>query len=136
MTATAHDAYRTIRTTTADPVTLTTMLYDGALKAMRRARLFAGQGERSRFLDEIERAHLILGELLVTLDHEQGGDLAGNLAEIYVYTMGCLVQASLGQTGQIDEAEKHIDRIAAAWKSATTQLRAEDGLPRSQSAAA
>lgn len=136
MTVTAHDAYRTIRATTADPVALTTMLYDGALKAIRRARLFAGQEERSRFLDEIERAHLILGELIVTLDHERGGELADNLAELYAYTMRCLVQATLGETGQLDEAEKHIGRIATAWKTATAQLRAEDALPRGQTAAA
>ncbi|MCC6383050.1 MAG: flagellar export chaperone FliS, partial [Dehalococcoidia bacterium] len=127
---------RTIRATTADPVTLTTMLYDGALKGIRRARLFNGQGERGRFLDEIERAHLILGELLVTLDHDRGGDLARNLADVYVYAMGCLVQATLGEASQLDEAEKHVGRIALAWKTATAQLRAEDALPRGQSAAA
>lgn len=125
MTTEGYNAYRTVGTTTADPVTLTTMLYDGALKALRRARMFAQQGETQRFFDETGRAHLIVGELLATLDMEQGGEIARTLSALYVYCMRCIIEASLTDTGKLFEAERHIGRIAGAWRQATDELRAQ-----------
>jgi flagellar protein FliS len=125
MTAYAHDAYRTVRTTTADPVTLTAMLYDGALKAIRRARVFAEQGNRQRFADEATRAHLIVGELLATLDMSQG-ELPRSLSAIYVYCIRCIISATPTDFASLDEAEKHIGRIADSWKTATARLQLPD----------
>lgn len=125
MTTEGYNAYRTVGTTTADPVTLTTMLYDGALKALRRARMFAQQGETQRFFDETGRAHLIVGELLATLDMEQGGEIARNLSALYVYCMRCIIEARADNTAMLDEAERHITRITDAWKKATDELRTQ-----------
>lgn len=119
----AYDAYRTADVSTADPVTLTTMLYEGALKALKKARMFHADGRRERFLDETQRAHLIIGELLATLDHEKGGEMAANLAAIYAYSIRCIIDSTTGDVAKLDEAEKHITRIAEAWRSATTELR-------------
>ncbi len=125
MTTEGYNAYRTVGTTTADPVTLTTMLYDGALKALRRARMFAQQGETQRFFDETGRAHLIVGELLATLDMEQGGEIARTLSALYVYCMRCIIEARADNTAMLDEAERHITRITDAWKKATDELRTQ-----------
>lgn len=125
MTTEGYTAYRTVGTTTADPVTLTTMLYDGALKALRRARMFAQQGETQRFFDETGRAHLIVGELLATLDMEQGGEIARTLSALYVYCMRCIIEARADNTAMLDEAERHITRITDAWKKATDELRTQ-----------
>ncbi|MGE5596176.1 MAG: flagellar export chaperone FliS [Hyphomicrobiales bacterium] len=125
MTSNAYDAYTTIGTSTADPVTLTTMLYDGAVKAMKKARIYAENGNRQRFLDETGRAHLIIGELLATLDREKGGEIADNLAAIYAYCLRCLVDSTMGDMEKLDEAQKHISRIGEAWKTATSNLRIE-----------
>ncbi|HMS58502.1 MAG TPA: flagellar export chaperone FliS [Tepidiformaceae bacterium] len=125
MTTEGYNAYRTVGTTTADPVTLTTMLYDGALKALRRARMFAQQGETQRFFDETGRAHLIVGELLATLDMEQGGEIARTLSALYVYCMRCIIEARADNTAMLDEAERHITRITEAWKKATDELRTQ-----------
>jgi flagellar protein FliS len=129
MTTTAHEAYRTVSASTADPITLTTMLYDGALKAIRKARLFQEQGNRQRFLDETGRAHLIVGELLATLDREQGGELAVNMASLYSYCIRCLVEATLGDLSKLDEVEKHIGRIAQAWRQAAAGFRSSAQAP-------
>ena len=125
MTTEGYNAYRTVGTTTADPVTLTTMLYDGALKALRRARMFAQQGETQRFFDETGRAHLIVGELLATLDMEQGGEIARTLSALYVYCMRCIIEARADNTAMLDEAERHITRITDAWKKAKDELRTQ-----------
>ncbi|MBI2765842.1 MAG: flagellar export chaperone FliS [Chloroflexi bacterium] len=123
MTAHAHNAYRTVRTTTADPITLTSMLYDGALKALRRARIFAEQQEGQRFNDEVSRAHLIVGELLATLDMSQG-ELPKALAAIYVYCIRRIIESRMDDVSGLVEVENHIGRIGESWKVATAELRA------------
>lgn len=117
-----YNAYKSSEVLTADPVTLTTMLYDGAIKAMKKARIFHESGNRQGFLDEATRAHLIVGELLVTLDMEQG-DLPKTLSGLYAYCMRSIIESTLGDLSKLDEAERHITRIADAWKQATASLR-------------
>lgn len=122
MTTAGYNAYKTAEITTADPVTLTTMLFDGAIKAMKKGRVLQEAGNRPAFVTELTRAHEIIGELLVTLDLEQG-DLPHTLSGLYGYCMRLLVEASLGDLEKLDEVETHITRIATAWKQATASLR-------------
>src|SRR5690242_7635398 len=103
-------------------MTLTTMLYDGAITAVRKARLALGEGRREVYTRESGRAYDILGELFATLDMDLG-PLPEQLGGIYAYCMRLLVESALGDTGKLDEVERHISRIAAAWKAATEQLR-------------
>ncbi|MBI5948351.1 MAG: flagellar export chaperone FliS [Chloroflexi bacterium] len=128
MSRNPYDAYHTVRTTTADPISITTMLFDGCLKAIRKARLFEADGNRKSFLDETDRAQLIVGELLCTLDMEQG-EIPKHLSAIYSYCLRCLIEATLGDMPKLDEVEKHIARIADAWKIATAELKAKGAVP-------
>ncbi len=124
MTSNPYAAYRTVEAMTADPVTLTTMLFDGAVKALRKARLHWENGNRQGFSDETNRAYLIIGELRATLDMSQG-EIAENLAAIYAYCLRRIVEASLGDLEKLAEVERHIGTIGEAWKTATANLRAQ-----------
>lgn len=124
MTRNPYAAYRTVETMTADPVTLTTMLFDGAVKALRKARLHWESGNQQGFNDETNRAYLIVGELRATLDMSQG-EVAENLAAIYAYCLRRIVEGSVGDLAKLEEVERHIARIGDAWKVATAQLRAQ-----------
>ncbi len=134
MSTNAHDAYRTVTATTADPITLTTMLYEGGVSAIRRARLHHESNNRAGFVKETERAYLIIGELLATLDMEQG-DLPRSLSGIYTYCMKCVLESTLGDMSKLDEAELHMTRIAEAWKTATAELRTQGGARMTEAAA-
>jgi len=135
MSTAPYSAYKVTATTTADPVTLTTMLFDGGLKAIKRARMHNESGNRQAFLREVERAYLIIGELLATLDLSQG-ELPKTLSGIYAYCMRCITESTLGDLTKLDEAEKHIGRVGNAWKQATATLRPNAQEHRSTSAAA
>lgn len=124
MTSNPYAAYRNVEATTADPITLTTMLYDGCIKALKKATLHLENGNRTGFNDESNRAYLIIGELASTLDMNQG-EIAENLARIYGYCMRLIVESSLGDVSKLEEVDRHISRVAAAWKTATAQLKAE-----------
>jgi len=133
MSTSAYDAYKTVTTTTADPITLTTMLFDGGVKAIRKAKMHYEVKNREGFIKETERAYLIVGELLSTLDMEQG-ELPRQLSGIYTYCMRCIVESSLGDMAKLDEAELHLVRIGEAWRQATAELRLNT--PRSTETAA
>jgi flagellar protein FliS len=115
-------AYRTVDATTSDPAVLTTMLFDGAITAMKKARIQLEHGNRHLFLDEISRAQMIVGELLSTLNLDHG-ELPRTLSGIYAYCLRALTDASLGNLARLDEAQRHISQIGDSWKSATGGLR-------------
>lgn len=128
MTTNKTSAYRESGILTADPITLTTMLFDGTLRAVKKARILHQDGNRDRYLDELQRASLILGELLASLDLEQG-EIPKTLSGIYTYCIRLLTEAGLGDMKFLDEVEMHISRVATSWKAATAQLRATGGTP-------
>lgn len=130
-----YAAYRTVETTTADPITLTTMLYDGCVKALKKACIHWENGNRNGFNDETNRAYLIIGELRATLDMDQG-EISANLASVYAYCMRLIVESSLGDLARLREVEQHISTIAGAWKTATADLRASRATARGAEAAA
>ena len=118
-----YATYRAVEATTADPITLTTMLYDGCVKALKKAALHLENGNRNGYNDETNGAYLIIGELTSTLDMSQG-EIATNLSGIYGYCMRLIVESSLGDTEKLREVERHITTIGNAWKSATADLKA------------
>ena len=118
---TGINAYRDSTVATADPVKLITLLYDGALKAIRKARLLREDGNREGYFDQLNKANLILGELFASLDMSQG-DIPARLGGVYTYCMRLLVQASFEETANLNEVEKHISRVAESWRSATAGL--------------
>jgi flagellar protein FliS len=134
MTSKAIATYQTVTATTADPVTLTTMLFDGGVKAIKKARLHHEAKDRQGFVRETERSYLIIGELLATLDLEQG-ELPRRLSGLYAYCMRCIVESSLGDMAKLDEAEEHLTRIAEAWKAATADWRAAQSVSATPTAA-
>ena len=118
----AHDVYHQVRTTTADPIELTSMLFEAAVSSLRKARIHHKERAVKRYAESVEKAYLIIGELFATLDLEQG-ELPVRLAAIYTYCLSQLTEASLGDGSRIDEVEKHIARISAAWRVAAESYR-------------
>jgi flagellar protein FliS len=130
-----YATYRTIEATTADPVTLTTMLFDGCVKALKKATLHLESGNRQGYYNETNRAYLIIGELASTLDMSQG-EISQNLAGIYGYCMRLIVESSVGDVAKLAEVERHIGTIGDAWKTATGELKASRAAVRSGAEAA
>src|ERR1035438_2444091 len=89
-----QDAYLESQVLTADPMELVRLLYRAAGDAARSAsaHLAAGRiAERSR---QITKAHAILSQLSVSLDHARGGALSRSLAELYDYMQRRLLEAN------------------------------------------
>src|SRR3712207_3091713 len=89
------NAYRESAVMTASPAQLVVMLYDGAARFLKQAEIIAAEGAWADAGERITRADMIIDELLVTLDTEQGGEIASQLQGIYVFCKRLLIEARL-----------------------------------------
>lgn len=86
--------YREAEVLSASPAQLVVIVFEHLLVNLRRARLQTADADGGPRSDSLERARAALTELLVTLDHQKGGELAARLASIYSFMLGEL--ATLG----------------------------------------
>ncbi len=102
----------------ADPHQLIVMLFDGAQAAINSARLHMQDGNRSAKGLAISKAiDIVNNGLAAALDHERGGEIAANLAQLYDYVARQLVQANLrDDVAQLDRAASLLDNIGSGWR--------------------
>lgn len=115
----AYAQYRTQSVTTASPAQLVAMLYQGALTAVavaEQAMTGDGPGDAQLVHRELVRAQQIVTELTASLDHEQGGAIASNLAALYDFCWDRLVQANLRKDPALLPAVRHtLGDLSLAW---------------------
>lgn len=111
----------------ASPEQLVTLLFDGALSALVRARLFLLDGNIAGKGESLSKAiNIIENGLRKGLDENSGDQLADNLASLYRYMVHRLLQGNLhNDSDAIQEVETLLRNIADAWKevSGTTALQ-------------
>jgi len=102
----------------ASPHKLILMLYEGAIASLYRARVCMQESRIPEKGKEISRAISIIDEgLAACLDEEKGGDIAKNLASLYAYMSGRLMQANLENKLEfIDEVMKLLGDLRGAWE--------------------
>lgn len=102
----------------ASPHQLVVMLFDGALSALVRARLFLEQTQIPQKDEALSKAiDIIDNGLKAGLNMGVGGDLPVNLANLYDYMVRRLLHANLrNDIEAIAEVERLLSNIADAWK--------------------
>ena len=97
---------------------LISMLFDGALSALIRARLFMQDGNlQGKGLSLSKAINIIENGLKIGLDEESRDELTQNLLSLYAYMVRRLLQANLhNDTGAVEEVENLMRNIADAWK--------------------
>lgn len=101
----------------ADPHKLVEMLYDGALDAIARARGAMARGEVEAKGQAVSQAVRIVEEgLRSALNRKDGGDVAENLNNVYVYITARLTHANLrNDDAALQECVKLLTPIRDAW---------------------
>ena len=99
---------------------LVIMLFDGALSALIRARLFLQDGNlQAKGLALSKAINIIENGLKVGLDEESKDELTQNLIALYAYMVRRLLQANLrNDASAIEEVENLLRNIADGWKEA------------------
>jgi len=102
------------------------MLYDGALKFVRFARI--GIEEQSPKIkgENISKIMAILTELDCALDRELGGLLAENLSKLYQYMMNRLTVANIESNAEaLDEVERLLSELRDGFEEAVKKENSE-----------
>ena len=97
---------------------LVTMLFDGALSALIRARLFMQDGNlEGKGLSLSKAINIIENGLKIGLEEESKDELTRNMLALYAYMVRRLLQANLrNDSGAVEEVEALMRNIADAWK--------------------
>jgi flagellar protein FliS len=103
----------------ASPHHLISLLYEGLLESLGKARLAIERGDVEAKGKAIGRAVRILDEgLNGALNDEVGGELAVNLRGVYNYSILRLTAANLkNDSTLVEEVSKLITTVSDAWKS-------------------
>ncbi|MGY0633008.1 flagellar export chaperone FliS [Luteimonas sp. A478] len=102
----------------ADPHGLVALLLSGACERIRLAEACLARGDHARKGKAIGEACAIVGHLNGSLDHEAGGEIAGNLTALYDYVVRLLTEANLHNKAEaLREALGLLDEIVSAWNA-------------------
>src|SRR5690606_42011905 len=109
----------------ASPERLITLLFEGALSAIAKARLHLQQGNIAERGMAISKAiDIVDSGLKASVDVDAGGDLAKNLIATYEIVLHNLMLANLNADEKRQEvAQNELQEIRSAWREAcdTTQ---------------
>lgn len=104
-------------TDNASPHQLILLLYDGAIKAVAKAKFALGNNEVATKCQAITHAYCIIQEgLQLSLDVKAGGDMAENLNALYDYMLDRLLIANAKNDMEaLDEVAKLLNDLRSAW---------------------
>ena len=115
--------YRETEVLTATPGQLVVLLYDHLLLSLRRARTAMDARDVEAQSVSLEKGRDVLTELLVTLDRDRGGEVASNLAALYSFLLGELVQVGIrGDVARLDRVTGMIGDLRDAFALASTSV--------------
>ncbi len=101
----------------ASPHRLIDMLFEGALERISQARGAMQYGEVELKGKKINDAVRIVGGLRENLNLDDGGEIAQNLNNLYIYIQGLLAKAHLNNDDSIlEECGNLLGELRLAWK--------------------
>lgn len=114
--ANASNAYKSNQVTTASRTKLVVMLYDGAIRNLKLAKLSIGDKNIEKTNTCIIKTQRILSEFMSTLNFEEGGDIAKNLMALYQYMYQRTIRANIDKDTEIlDEVIGYLEELREAW---------------------
>ncbi|MDR2160423.1 MAG: flagellar export chaperone FliS [Treponema sp.] len=129
----ALSTYRETRIKTASQGQLIIMLYDEAIKSLDRGLELLDRHNRKKDPSNIEKigksvmkAQEIITELMVSLDFEQGGEIAKNLFSLYTWFNQELLEANIRlDMRRITVVRDMLNDLRGAWNGIAGKNTAE-----------
>ncbi|MGB4045989.1 MAG: flagellar export chaperone FliS [Halanaerobiales bacterium] len=126
MSVNPYQKYKTAQYSTASPEQLLLMLYDGAIKFARQARKDMEEKNIEAANNKLKRAEDIISELMVSLNMEEGGEIARNLYNLYDYMNRRLIQANIRKDpALVDEVINLLSSLKESWEEAIGRVRSQ-----------
>lgn len=109
-------AYLTTQVETTTQGELLLMLYEAAIKFLKRAKIEIEKKDYAQKGIYISKAMAVISELAESLNKEKGGEITENLHSLYLFCNLHLAQANIRMdTGKVDEVIKILDGIRSAY---------------------
>lgn len=114
--------YRTTEILTADQQKLIIMLYEGSIRFIRNAADAMQPKSYDKVNENLLKAQDIITELMVALNMEEGGDIALNLFNIYVFWKKSLLDANIKKDKRmLEDVIRMIESLKGAWENIPKQ---------------
>ncbi|MCX6119192.1 MAG: flagellar export chaperone FliS [Proteobacteria bacterium] len=124
-----YKQYQKTQVTTASREKILLMLYEGAIRFTKQARVAMNEKKIADKGKYISKATAILSELMATLDFKVGGQLAHDLENLYIFMIDKLIEANIqNKTEPLDHVERLLNTLYSAWKDVIENPR-PDGCP-------
>lgn len=109
-------AYLTTQVETTTQGELLIMLYEAAIKFLKRAKMEIDNKDYAKKGIYISKAMAIIHELSESLNKEKGGEITPKLASLYQFCTSQLVKANIRMdTRMVDEVIKILDGLRSAY---------------------
>ena len=133
MNRAGYKQYNQVQIKTANKGKLIVMLYQGAIRFMKRALILLDKEDMEGKGNALIRSQDIVLELLYSLDQgllDQGDELAVNLQSLYLYCYRRLVHANVHMDSEaVEEVIQLMENLLQAWE----QITGGEGLGKPES---
>ena len=103
------------------------MLYEGAMKFIKQASEAMDNKDIAKRGEYIGRAYDIIMELMSSLNHEVGGEMAKNLEQLYIYCLEELTRANLAADKKnLENCLKVLNILYDGWSKAIEQVKKKE----------
>lgn len=122
--------YQNMQISTSSPEKILLMLYDGAIKFTKMAADRMEKGDIAGKGLYISKAQAIVVELMNTLDHEIGGEMAVRLEQLYMYLINEYVAANINNSAQsLQNAVDILSTLRDTWREAMEKVTCDQETP-------
>lgn len=120
--------YQEIQIMTADRVRIVIMLCEGVVRFNKCAQKAMEEKNVEARNNFINRSLAIISELSNSLNMEEGGEIAGNLARLYDFVTEQLMRANLRNSpAPIEVVNRIMTELKAGWEAIATDRAAQPG---------
>ena len=118
------NTYKSMAVKTASPGQILIMLYEGAIKNVKKASEAIEKKDLPAKGIHIGKAHDIINELTNTLNFEVGGDVARELERLYNFMTAQLVKANIENSREaLASVQKCLETLLDGWREAVKQVQ-------------
>lgn len=124
MLTTAVERYVQVQAATSSPGEILLALYDGLFRFLNQSKLLLSRGHLPRAREQLSRAHAIVSELYLALDHALAPELCGQLQGVYGFCLDRINHANhRGDEAAIDEVLRVLTPLREAWSVAVPEAQ-------------
>ncbi|HCM41095.1 MAG: flagellar export chaperone FliS [Bdellovibrionales bacterium GWA1_52_35] len=115
--------YKQTSIMTASKGQILLMLYEAAIRNVKKASLAIEKNDMVTKGTSIGKAHDILNELVNTLDFEVGGNIAQELERLYSFMIETLIKANIENSkDKLANIQHLLETLLEGWRGAVMQV--------------